>query len=285
MDLLGVLRSCVRRWYVFLPILVLTAWLGRDQYRQAQPEYTSTATVVIAPSTELVYNRGRQTDSGLVVTSPFNGGEGPRVLAGLLVRALNTATVRQQLLPAGGAAITASRNVQEDSTVVVLQVVAGSAKADAGALDAVRKGSDGVLAKIQYDAGAPEGQLYNAVSGGPVDPPLVTYPDQVRGVVAIGLAGVLLAVVLSVVAQSLMAGRHSRKEKPVAKALKPDKAPRAPREPRDAREGRQTKPSRASSKRGPGRRSHAADDGARGAGHVAPHEEVDLREPQTSAWR
>lgn len=285
MDLLGVLRSCVRRWYVFLPILVLTAWLGRDQYGQAQPEYTSTATVVIAPSTDLVYNRGRQTDTGLVVTSPFNGSEGPRVLAGLLVRALSTGTVRQQLLPAGGAAVTASRNVQEDATVVSLQVVAGSAKADAVAVDAVRKGADGVLAQIQYDAGAPKGQLFNAVSGGPVDPPLVAYPDRVRGVVAIGLAGVLLAVVLSVVAQSLMAGRRSRRDKRAAKALKAGRAPRVPREPRDAREGRRTKPSRASSKRVPGRRSHAADDGARDAGHVAPHEELDLREPQTSAWR
>ena len=252
MDLIGVLRACLRRWYVFLPIIVLTAWLGRDQYQQAEPQYTATATVVIAPSAELVYNRGRQTDTGLVVTSPFNGGDGPRVLAGLLARALNTSTVRQRLLPAGGAVLTATRNVEEDSTVVNLQVVAADAATDAKALEAVRAGANDVLAKIQYDAGTPEGQLYNAVDGGPVDPPLVAYPDRVRGVVAIGLAGVLLAVVLSVLAQSLMAGRR-RKD-------------RAPRPPRPAKEPRVKQP-RAAAKRGPGRRAVPAGGSRRGGVH------------------
>ena len=283
MDLLGVMRACLRRWYVFLPIVLLTAWLARDQYQQAQPQYTATASVVIAPSTELVYNRGRQTDTGLVVTTPFNGSEGPRVLAGLLARALNTATVRQQLLPAGGAALTATRNVQEDSTVVNLQVVAADARTDAAALEAVRAGADDVLARIQYDAGAPEGQLYSAVSGGPVDPPLVAYPDRVRGVVAIALAGVLFAVVLSVVAQSLLSGRRRR-----------DRAPKPAKAAKQARTARtKTAQPRASTKHEPGRRAGAADGSrrseTRGRGSVvgAPGEaeEVDVREPSEARSR
>lgn len=284
MDLLGVLRACVRRWYVFLPIVLLTAWLGRDQYQQAQPEYTSTATVVIAPSTELVYNRGRQTDTGLVVTSPFNGSEGPRVLAGLLARALNTATVREQLLPAGGAAVTATRDVQEDSTVVTLQVVAGSAQADAVALDAVRQGADGVLAQIQYDAGAPEGQLYSAVSGGPVDPPLVAYPDRVRGVVAIGLAGVLVAVVLSVVAQSLMAGRRRKGAGPQAVTGSAKAGSAKARPTKTPRESKPSKPpkvrqQRPATKRGPGRRSVPPGGSRRSSAHSGGGtQEVDVRE-------
>ena len=156
-DLLGVMRACLRRWYVFLPIVLLTAWLARDQYQQAQPQYTATASVVIAPSTELFYNRGRQTETGLVVTTPFNGSEGPRVLAGLLARALNTATVRQQLLPAGGAALTATRNVQEDSTVVNLQVVAADAGTDAEALEAVRAGANGRPGEDPVRRGRPRG--------------------------------------------------------------------------------------------------------------------------------
>lgn len=285
MDLLGVLRACVRRWYVFLPIVVLTAWLGRDQYRQAQPEYTSAATVVIAPSTELLYNRGRQTETGIVITSPFNGGEGPRVLAGLLARALNTSTVRDQLLPAGGAAVTAARNVEEDPTLVTIQVVAATAEAETTALEAVRQGADGVLAQIQYDAGTPEGQLYVAVSGGPVDPPLVAYPDRVRGVVAIGLAGLLLAVVLSVVAQSLMADRRRREDKRAAKAVRTrtPRAPRAPRPPRapkqpkrpKVRKARVKKP-RPPSERGLGRRS-VATGGAM--------QELDVRDPDPARSR
>lgn len=274
MDLLGVLRACLRRWYVFLPIVVLTAWLARDQYQQAKPQYTATASVVIAPSSELVYNRGRQTDTGLVVTSPFNGGDGPRVLAGLLARALNTTTVRQQLLPTGGAALTASRNVQEDATVVNLQVVTADAATDAKSLEAVRAGVNDVLAKLQYDAGAPEGQLYNAVSGGPVDPPLVAYPDRVRGVVAIALAGLLLAVVLSVVAQALLTGRRRKKDAEVAK---PGKAPKV----------KKVKQARSTTKRGPGRRSVSAGGSRRSSagGRGTVTEEVDVREPDPARSR
>ncbi len=213
MDLLGVLRACVRRWWVFLPVVGLTAWLCWQQYQDAEPEYTATASVVVAPSPDLVISRGRQAENGPPVTTPFNGGEGPRVLSGLLVRALNTAVVREQLLPAGGAALVASRDVQEDATVVDLQVVAQDAASDVEALAAVRAGVNDVVHQVQLEAGAQQGQLYDAVSGGPVDPPLVTYPDRVRGVVAIGLAGMLAAVVLSVLAQSLLGGRRKPSEK------------------------------------------------------------------------
>ena len=287
MDLLGVMRACLRRWYVFLPIVLLTAWLARDQYQQARPQYTSVASVVIAPSSELVYNRGRQTETGLVVTSPFNGGDGPRVLAGLLARALNTTTIRQQLLPAGGVALTADRNVEEDVTVVNLQVVAADAKTAAASLEAVRAGANGVLSEIQLGAGTPEGQLFNAVSGGPVDPPLVAYPDRVRGVVAIALAGLLLAVVLSVVAQSLMAGRRKRTEKT---PKTPKAATSRTKEPRTKKDEQP----RSSGKRGTGRRVVASHGprrgGARGrpveaAGTVAPTEEVDVREPSAAPSR
>ena len=278
MDLIGVLRACVRRWYVFLPIIVLTAWLGRDQYQKAEPQYTATATVVIAPSAELVYNRGRQADTGLVVTSPFNGGDGPRVLAGLLARALNTSTVRLQLLPAGGAVVTAARNVEEDSTVVNLQVVAADAATDAKALETVRGGANDVLAKIQYDAGAPEGQLYNAVNGGPVDPPLVAYPDRVRGVVAIALAGVLLAVVLSVLAQSLMAGRRRRRDRAPEPAEKVRTRAKQPRPVSKRGAGRRSVPSRAAR-----REALRSRDG--GSGAVEAVEEVDVREPSAARSR
>lgn len=218
MDLLGVLRACVRRWYVFLPVLAVTLWFCAQQYQQAVPTYTSNASVVIAPSAALTYNKGRQAETGRLITSPFGGGEGPRVLTGLLARALNTEVEQAQLLPEGGATISAAREVEEDATVVQLQVVSEDLERDVAAMAAVRQGVDGVLRDIQLDAGAQDWELYTAVSGGPVDPPLVAYPSRVRGVVAIGLAGTLVAVVLSVLAQSLMGGRSRKKEKKRAHA-------------------------------------------------------------------
>lgn len=237
MDLLGVLRACVRRWWVFLPVVGLTAWLCWQQFQQARPEYTSTAAVVVAPSPDLVISRGRQANDGPPVITPFNGGEGPRVLAGLLVSALNTSTVRQQLLPAGGAALLASRDVQQDATVVNLQVVAEDAGSDAAALAAVRAGVNDVVHQVQLQAGAPQDQLYDAVPGGPVDPPLVAYPDRVRGVVAIALAGMLAAVVLSVLAQSLLRGRRKPSQE---QEQKKQRAPRTPKGRRPVASGKRS---------------------------------------------
>lgn len=214
--MLGVLTACVRRWWVFVPVIALTAWLCAQQYQDAQPQFTSNAVVVVAPSDSLVYVRGSQSDTGLVVTSPFNGANGDRVLAGLLARALNTAGVREKVLPSGGALLQATRILEEDNNVVILSVVANSQKtADASVKAAVTE-ANGVLASIQRSAGVKDGQYFDAVDGGPIDPPLVSYPDRVRGVVGFGLAGLLLAVVLAVVADGLLMVRRRRRSSPRA---------------------------------------------------------------------
>lgn len=211
MDLIGVMRACVLRWWVVLPLLALTAWLCADQYRSATPQYTSTGVMVIAPSEALIYTRGAQTETGVVVTSPFNGGDGPRVVAGLTARALNTGTVRDALLPGGGAALQATREVTEDSNVINLTVVADDAAVAQKGMEAVLSGTDAVVEDVQRTAGVRDGQFLAAYRGGPVDPPTVAYPDRVRGVVGFALAGALLAVVLAVLVQSLLEGRARRR--------------------------------------------------------------------------
>ena len=211
MDLIGVLRACVLRWWVVLPVLALTAWFCRDQYLTATPQFTASGVVVIAPSTALLDARGNQSETGVLVTSPFNGGDGPRLVAGLTARALNTATVRSALLPGGRVALQATRDVQADPSVVDVVVVSDEAATARDGIEAVLAGANAVAEDVQRTALVPDGQFLNAYRGGPVDPPLVAYPDRVRGVVGFALAGVLLAVVLAVLAQSLLEGRARRR--------------------------------------------------------------------------
>lgn len=213
MDLIGVLRACVVRWWVFVPVVALTAWLCAHEYRAAEPQFTSTAAVVVAPSESLQYVRGEQGNTGVLVTSPFADGSGPRVLAGLLSRALNTATVREQLLPGGRVALSADRDVQSDVNVVTITIVAESARAAQQGITTAVEGANGVAAQVQRDAGVRDGQFLDAVSGGPVDPPMVSYPDRLRAVVGFALAGMLLAVVLAVLAHSLLSGRGGRRRR------------------------------------------------------------------------
>jgi hypothetical protein len=212
-DLLGVIRACLRRWYVFFPVVGLTVWLCLQQYRAAVPQYTSTTSFVVVPSVELIAARGQQSAGEVLITTPFVAGNATSTLAGLLTSALNTATVRAQLLPEGGVALAATRDTELDDTLVTVTLVSSDADAVTAAVAAVQAGTNGVLTGLQTGVGAPPTQLYAAVPGGPVDPPLEDYPDRIRAVVALGLAGTLLAVVLSVLAQSLLRGRRKRKDR------------------------------------------------------------------------
>ena len=228
MDLLGVIRACLRRWYVFFPLMGLTVWLCLQQYRAAVPEYTSTASVVVVPSTELIIARGQQGQGQTVVTTPFISGSAQGTLAGLLTSALNTNTVRGQLLPGGGVALLAERDPEVDDTLVTVTLVGNDAATVGEAVAAVQGNANGILSGLQTSVGAPATQLFAAVPGGPVDPPLEDFPDRLRAVVALGLAGTLLAVVLSVLAQSLMRGRRKRKDRTAAQ-IGAEAAPVAPR--------------------------------------------------------
>jgi hypothetical protein len=223
-DLLGVLRACVRRWYVFLPLVGLTAWLCWQQYRDSAPQYTATASFIVAPSTDLIVSRGQQAEGLVLITTPFVAGNAAGSLAGLLTNALNTVTVRERLLPSGGVALAAVRDPEVDDTLVTVSIVATDPGAADEALPAVQGGVNGVLSDIQTAAGAPSTQLFAAFPGGPVDPPVEDYPDRLRSVVAIALAGTLVAVVLSVLAQSLMQGRRRPKVPPASPNRPPAKA-------------------------------------------------------------
>ncbi len=213
MDLLGVIRACLRRWYVFLPLIGLTIWLCVQQYRAAAPEYTASTSFVVVPSTELIVSRAQQSEGLVFVITPFNGGTGASTLAVMLTGALNTTTVRDQLLPGGGVDLTAVRDPEVDPALVTATVVATDRVIAAEAITAMQQGTNGVLTDLQLATGAPIDQLYAAAPGGPVDPPVEDYPDRLRAVVAIGLAGTLVAVVLSVLAQSLMRSRRQRRER------------------------------------------------------------------------
>jgi len=51
-----VARSCARRWYIFLPLLLVTAWFSHSAYSSAKPVYYSQAVVGLAPPSSRVEN-------------------------------------------------------------------------------------------------------------------------------------------------------------------------------------------------------------------------------------
>ena len=55
MDLFDVVRSCIRRWYVVLPLLLIVAWYSHQIYASAKPVYYSSAVIGVAPPNTQVW--------------------------------------------------------------------------------------------------------------------------------------------------------------------------------------------------------------------------------------
>src|SRR5262249_5148276 len=101
-DLFDVAGSCFRRWYVMLPVLLITFWFSYTSYKSVQPVYYSNVVIGIAPPSTRV-------DS----TAP-----------GAEVR-------RNGLLDAGGAALVANMaRIGLRDPAVVSQVVAAGGLPD-----------------------------------------------------------------------------------------------------------------------------------------------------------
>lgn len=49
MDLFDVIRSCARRWYVLIPLLLVVGWFSYDVYSSVKPVYYSSAVIGLAP--------------------------------------------------------------------------------------------------------------------------------------------------------------------------------------------------------------------------------------------
>ena len=56
MDLFDVVRSCARRWYVFLPLLLIVAWYSYSVYSSVKPVYYSNTVIGIVPPSTRVDN-------------------------------------------------------------------------------------------------------------------------------------------------------------------------------------------------------------------------------------
>ena len=204
MDLSAVTRACLRRWYVVLVVVGLAAVGCLRLYTQAEPQYSVTASVVVVPSPELIAARNPTSATLGNTQTPF--GNGGATLAKVLADTLNSVRGRAALLPAGTGL--AAGWDPETSTLVTLTASGTSADSARAAMTNVLSGASGVLADVQVAAGTPQNQLYVATTGTAPDFPVQSFPDRLRSVVATALAGLVVAVVLAVVLDSLLLRRR-----------------------------------------------------------------------------
>ncbi|KQS68837.1 hypothetical protein ASG41_07990 [Modestobacter sp. Leaf380] len=208
-----------------LLVVALSGVLAVQGYRNVQPIYSVSSSIVVLPSPSLLNARLPTSGTGGFSTNPFGAQSGGATLAALLADSLNTAIVQTQLIPGQRVALAAVWD--EQSSLVVQLSVTGTSEVEAeAAMATVVAGSAGVVQQIQVAAGAPADQVFTTAVGSPTDVPIEAYPDRLRVVVGLALAGLVLAMVAAVAVDRLAlmvaGGRDKRRRRSHRRAPAPE---------------------------------------------------------------
>lgn len=196
-DIFDVARTCLRRWRVFVPLIIVTVVLAGLAYAAVPTVHQAESTVGLAPSPV----------SGSEGNGILNNG-GTLLLANLTATGLSSPTIGKELVASTGATNFTADVVTVPGgqmPLVSLITTAHDPETAARALDLAHVRAQEVVDRIQADAGIPErsyGIVYQ-VSYGPVLNEL--RPGRKRllaGVLGLGLiASVLAALAWDAVAR------------------------------------------------------------------------------------
>lgn len=99
MDMLGILKICVRRWFVFVPLVLIGVIVADRLADGTRPEYESAVRIVaIAPAGE----QPRVAEGKVQPVNPYLGSGGARLLLSTVGERLQTNGARTAVEAAGG---------------------------------------------------------------------------------------------------------------------------------------------------------------------------------------
>lgn len=206
MDLFDVVRSCFRRWYLVLPLLLITAWLSYHIYSAVKPVYYSNAVVSLAQP------NSRLDQSQLGVPVPQNGlleSGGAPLIANLVVFGLRDPSVVEQVVAAGGQGDYTAKMFPVDSgmqqlPLIMIEATESDPAAAAKTVQLAVAQADPALRNLQQQAGVPDDQMVRALSVSPPSAPAAATPSRTRSTIAIFLAGAGLSVLLGLMSDVLL---------------------------------------------------------------------------------
>ena len=209
MDLFDVVKACIRRWYVFLPIVVLAVLSSALVDMFAKPSYSSHAMITLAlpamqPQALDPLPRNGLMDAG-----------GAVVLTNVLVGSLTDPSVQARVVADGGKGnYTAKMFPVTQSTEQIPLIVVEASEPDPDSasetVQLVAAEAAPLARQMQQAAGVPEDQMVKpAVVSAPSSPEPETR-GRLKLAIAILLIGVALAVVAAVVADVLSIRRNAR---------------------------------------------------------------------------
>jgi hypothetical protein len=210
LDLFDVVRSCVRRWYVFLPLLLIVAWFSYEKYSSVEPVYYSQAVIGFAGPSSRVENASAGVPlarNGLLDVG------GATLIANMTSLGLREPAVVDAVVSGGGLPDYVSKMFPTPSGVGPLPLVMiEETNADPAAvtrtLELVVAQTTETVANLQQQAHVPPDQMATPLLVTPPSAPTAGMPSRTRSTVAIFVAGAGLTVLVTILADVLL-GRIS----------------------------------------------------------------------------
>lgn len=218
MDLFDVARSCARRWYVLLPLLLIVGWFSYSVYSAVKPVYYSSAVIGIAPPSV------RVDDVPPGVPLPRNGlldiGGAP-LIANMAAVGLREPSAVDRVVAAGGLPTYVSKMFPVPATMqqlplIMVEVTDADPAAVTTTLDLVVAQADVTLRNLQQNARVPDDQMVEPFVVSPPGEPAVGTPSRTRSTIAIFFAGAGLAVLVTVIADLLLTRFGANRRHPAA---------------------------------------------------------------------
>jgi len=211
-DLFDVVRSCARRWYVVLPVILASLAFAYKTYSSVEPVYYSNAVVALAPTNrQVIYAPPGETISrnGLLDAG------GASLLANLTVLGLSDSAVRQTVSANGGSPDYTVRMFPTPATapplpLIMVESTRPDPESSKRTAELVVQQAGSVLRSLQRQAGVPDDQMVTALTATPPGTPIIGTPSRTRSAAAIFAAGTGVALVSGVAFDTIILRRSSR---------------------------------------------------------------------------
>lgn len=199
MDTVDIARVCAKRWYVFVPLMVL-ALAGGYGYAKGQPtSYKAEGGLALIPPTP--------TQAGQLDPNAFGSG-GETLLQNALVADLNSPATQVTLAPP---ASKVSYEVDVETSPLIHISATGNDRTQVlAATTHVLSSAGGRLDIIQNRAGIPKRSLYTSFVANPATITNTSPPSKVKLLAAFGGLGLLLAAGLCVLLDGILVRRRQR---------------------------------------------------------------------------
>ncbi|RYV50774.1 hypothetical protein [Pengzhenrongella frigida] len=206
MDLFTILGTCLRRWYVVLPVLAISGYFAMQAYEAVEPQYTASTSIVILPSQTLPGEEGAVETPTL--ENPYAGSGGPKLAAAVLAKNIDSSSFRDRLGMAPDDTSTFEASVAQTQPIITVDAMANSPEAAIATLDAVTESARVVLDEFQAVAEAPEAKRYLVAAAVPVSNVTDVTPSRWRTAGAILVVGAGLAALLAVALDAALKARR-----------------------------------------------------------------------------